>query len=62
MGVKNEKEYCFRLAHGSRDLLFGVLRGVQPLRRGPLHPQQRDFSLLLSFGHKRKKEFPGDCR
>ena len=53
-GVKNEKYYCFRLAPAPSDFRFGVLRGVQPLRRGPLHPQQRDFSLLLSFGHKRK--------
>ena len=51
-----------RLAPAPSDFLIGVLRGVQPLRRGPLHPQQRDFSLLLSFGHKRKKEFPGGSR
>ena len=55
MGVKNEKYYCFRLAHGSRDLLFGVLRGVQPLRRGPLHRNSETFLCFFLLVTKERR-------
>ena len=55
MGVKNAKYYCFRLAHGSRDLLFGVLRGVQPLRRGPLHRNSGTFLCFFLLVTKERR-------
>ena len=58
--VKNRAALLHGLAFLLLNLLFGVLRGEQPLRRGPL-PRNSGTFFATFFGHK-KGSLAGGCR
>ena len=58
--VKKNAALLHFLGFFSLTLLFGVLRGEQPLRRGPL-PRNSGTFFATFFGHK-KGSLAGGCR
>ena len=58
--LRKMQSFLHFLAFGFFDLLFGVLRGEQPLRRGSLHRNSETFFATF-FGHK-KGRLAGGCR